>query len=378
MGSGKGGNITITDTTTISFNTNYQPGFISAQGGPTGAGGTITMPSVQNFYVPPSALLLVNAGAQSNVSVQDGTLVLNGQTCGQWKIGNGTGNVTWPLTYWDCVNPTNPTANPLDQIQQSVATTLVGTPRGPQMGTSIGNVKTNIFVFGSGSNWDIFYGGSYQGHSMSQSDGGYTFYYTYTPSGGGNAQTYVVSSVAENANQNVNGQEVYGPLSTLQMKENSAHELGHALDISTGLQLSGFYNSQINTDVTNLNNDNGNGGANPCSKNNSAPYDQVIDVSSGLAFCNPATGLLNNNNYNNLSNNAIATTSDGELFNTAYEMFAQSFSWALVLENLPPPWPWAGFYQTTADGLFANGYYSCAVSYANYTINGTADSCTVK
>lgn len=195
----------------------------------------------------------------------------------------------------------------------------------------------------------------------------------------GGVPTIATSSVFENGNTYVNGSIQYGAFTQLQLDENSAHELAHALDISLGNGLSSSYGgTPYNADQNFLNTNSIMGTSPlspPCSLTTTAPYNNVIDASSGLAICDATTGTLAAGSpYTENTNLGIAQTADSAVFISPKEIFAEAFAWAFVLNGLSPT-PWSSFYHPTADGLFANGYFNCAVVSANNSLNGTATNC---
>ncbi|MDR3613069.1 MAG: hypothetical protein P4L53_05865, partial [Candidatus Obscuribacterales bacterium] len=364
-GAGNGGTITVTNAVTVDASL-LRGGVLNATGGESGAGGKISIAKVQNYGFPPQILFLVNAGQSSPVTNPDGLLKLNEVTCGQWKIGLGNGNVNWPQAYWDCANPMlTPAQQPAnDKIPASVATTLVNPPiiNTAAIQTSLNASATNIFFFNAPGDWNSFFN-NFNGRQADPSDGGITISVASANS------TIVWSSVFNTSSAIV----AKKPLSTNQVTNNIAHELGHAVDASRSSSLSGAYAGDIGKDETNIQN----AGA-PCSTNNSKPFDNVVDNKTNAAMCDPATGMLvANTSYNGLNDLQIAQTSSIGVFgdpNKASETFAEAFAYAFKFKSLNP-FPWSDVFQTTAEGVFKNGYYACAVSRANNVLYNTAYSC---
>jgi hypothetical protein len=197
--------------------------------------------------------------------------------------------------------------------------------------------------------------------------------------------------------------------STLQLQENTAHELGHVLDLySAGHNTySTTYNTKYMTDdQTDLTNDTGTGlydkgGAknSPCTKTNGnqAPFDgqtgrtgSVYDDSTNTQVCNETSGAVTiqsppNTNLALAQDVSPGIIGSGTSYNPngapAYlEIFAEAFAWAVYTQGASNPFVYNAPYQEAADGLFANGYYACAVAYAqsaatNTTINPPTGHC---
>jgi hypothetical protein len=174
-------------------------------------------------------------------------------------------------------------------------------------------------------------------------------------------------------------------LTTNTMLETTAHELGHALDNwsspnNTGAD--GYWASNIGTyvdfDWDRLNLDQGAGtgpdqgaGTAPCSTTNTAPFDgqsgvagSVVNTTTNQPVCNEVTGVLSSGTGTN--NRTIAENASlGVLGASNSEIFAEAFGWAVYTSTLTNP-QYNSYYQKTADGLFANGYFGCAIAWAQY------------
>ncbi len=335
--------------------------------GSNGKGGQFTATFALSFDV--NSIVKVDAGSNAAVTVQDGMISLNGIPCGQWKAGTGTGNTSWPLSYWDCVNPTDPTLNPLDQAPISVAN-----------GTSLQNIKATygnnsvgLYVFNNQGDYQSFFA-----TTIGQDAAGYTGVFG-TPG-------HIYSSVWENVPA--------GTLTNDNLSEVTAHELGHAIGIIKGNPANdATYASSyverdfINLDYTVIGTSDGTSTRRPaCSSNASAPFDGVLDDGDNY-ICNPSTHVLASK-YTGMRNSKIAKTASLGGFDWYAgtegwrEIYPQAFAYeAYVGANITPP----NYYARTADGLWSNpapaAGFTCTIGWAaavvaNQTTPPTITGCT--
>jgi hypothetical protein len=149
-GNGGGGSITI-DVPSFALSQYYLSATAGPAAGGTGAGGTVTIPSaITTTALNINSVVIVDAGKAAPLATQDGTIALNGVTCGQWKIGVGAPNNAWPLTYWDCANPTAPTQN---ESNVGVKVSLLPAT----FKNTLGGQKVNLYVMNKASDFDLFF-----------------------------------------------------------------------------------------------------------------------------------------------------------------------------------------------------------------------------
>jgi hypothetical protein len=150
-GDGNGGNVTINSATPVDLS----GAFVNAPagGGGTGAGGHFTALKSSGaggtVTLNVNAVVQVEAGSASPVTVQDGTISLNGVSCGQWKAGTGNGNTTWPFSYWDCANSTPSSHDTL------VAPAVTGLPA--SFKTTLGAHNVATYILTNDANYNSFF-----------------------------------------------------------------------------------------------------------------------------------------------------------------------------------------------------------------------------
>lgn len=341
-GSGEGGSIAFTTGST--FNPTASNATLNARGGASGKGGTITLSHTANFDV--NQYLFVDSGSSAAVTVQSGTLVLNGITCGQWKTGNGS----WLEAYWSCANPTAPNVGDL-AIRDAA--------------DGLGAVKnlfdTNgvrLYVFLNGTDYNTFFTVT----SAAATDAGFTR----------NMGTKTYSAVFRN-----NG----AILPTNTLKEITVHELGHATSILNANEGSGtIYSTWAQHDFMNLDytavgtNDVTSTRRAPCSTNGTAPFDGLAADTNGQAICSGGTvtaAYIDSSTGLPYRNSKIAQLASAHFRwygSTARwrELYPQRFAYDGIGFGLSPfPYP-------MADGLFNKGWFSCAQTWAAARLNNTA------
>jgi hypothetical protein len=148
-GDGAGGTITFNSLSPVDFS----KATVTAKGSGTGAGGSFTGSTVQGAsgaFFKVNSVIKVDAGSGSDVGIQDGTISLNGVPCGQWKAGTGTGNTSWPQSYWDCANPTSP-----NEYEKAMAASTSVLPSA--FITTLGNKKVPLYIFNTNANFNSFF-----------------------------------------------------------------------------------------------------------------------------------------------------------------------------------------------------------------------------
>jgi hypothetical protein len=153
-------------------------------------------------------------------------------------------------------------------------------------------------------------------------------------------------------------------------------------------QSKSLHTSYMGYDQTDLTNDTGAGNADkggptntPCTANNGnkAPFDGQTGVAGSVyndltytQVCNESTGVVTINNPP-ATNLALAQmVSPGIIGSTPAEIFAEAFAWVVYTQAANSPLVYNAPYSEAADGLFANGYYACAVAYAMSQATNTA------
>lgn len=230
-GNGKGGKITVNSVVQTPVTAGAT---IEAVGKGNGEGGKVIMPFASTLagfdYL---AVIKVDGGPSALVTTPYGTMAIQGITCGQWKIGTGTGNTVWPFTYWNCVNPTAPMS--LESEAGNVADGLIN------LKTPLGQQKTAIFVMNDVTAYNTMWK-----DNQPVGSGGVT----YNSLLNGTLTTSVYVNVFLNG---VREGAVISPYSPLEFRAVVAHEFGHAVDINTGLLSFGAaYNSYVTRDLLNL------------------------------------------------------------------------------------------------------------------------------
>ncbi|MBA4077085.1 MAG: hypothetical protein C0508_18760, partial [Cyanobacteria bacterium PR.023] len=343
QGNGDGGEITISGGSPI----NFSAATIKAIAGPsgTGKGGRFVSSSAIGtanvFNVP--RIIKVDPGSQILSTEFAGSIKLNGITCQQWKSVNSP---SWLKTYWKCSDPTSYLG--LYYAPANFAEQMSPTLRG-QLGTS--NVW--LFAFASIADYSTFFGYPNTNDRKGNTD---------TYSGG---TPYIVSNIfppnpsAEN------------------LKEATAHELGHTLDNNAGV-LSGSteYEDSQYSDLFHLDHLSDSGGPNsprrdPCVANGitPAPFFGAVDEITGAAICQG--GILNAAYKTNgvaWTNSKIAFAAS-PLIGPRPELYAQQMALKLfVTGNLSQ----AQVLSKTVDILVGfNGYLPCTASWATLRATGS-------
>ena len=123
----------------------------------------------------------------------------------------------------------------------------------------------------------------------------------------------------------------------------------------------------------------------PCSANDTAPFDNVIDMRNDV--CDPLTHQLVDSSLKSLSNSAIAFILSGNIFEFQprtpqstfpdgywQEPYAGTFAFRVYARNLVD----IDTIWKTPSGLFKRGYFPCANAWADNLLGGssTAPGCT--
>ena len=411
QGSGSGGTITldVTGTTPLDLTEGQQ---IMAVGGDTGDGGQVILPNVAEFAFgevvdvdaddgdfaaninPRRAHVTVPGdGIHPDVTfqAQGGIFHYNNTVveCQQYKVIGGVNSQ--PAFFYDCADPLN--LSPLDSAPATwiANSALLGTNSTafnkifPTYTTPQGAIgsTTNLYIVQNIGEWATMrgLGANY-----------------FTAGAGANTRYH---PDANNPNINwfdIGIAEEYTPpydkgnplaISTLQITANTAHELGHVLDgpNHTYSAAGTFTGTYLNDDQNNLIADTGSGAQDkgalnqvPCTitPTDKAAFDgqtgaagSVMNDIAGAAICNEATGQLappSTGNTNLLVAQNAATGIYGAT-NPNSEIFAESFGWAVYGSTLSNP-QYGNYFQMTFDGMLTNGYYGCALAWANYALTG--------
>lgn len=331
-GSGTGGSIRMSNTNQM-IGIEYR---IEAKGGETGIGGDVLIANADLFDV--NDLVKVDAGSATSLSAFDGSVTLNQVECRQWKTG-----YSWPQTYWNCTDNNPP--NAAIQAPADVANTLPGSLK-----DALQNDHTVFYVFPTMAKYNNFFN-----RSEIADIGGITF--KIDP---GVSQYVSVLRRSTDVNNNT------VTFNVAQMKESAGHEIGHAVDFTLGQNnqsKSGTYDLYVRNDFVDLDYII----AGPietlalkrpaCSSNNTAPFDNVVDATTGALICDPITHELADSDFVGKSNSFILQTTQGNIFLDWTEVYTQSFAYEAHAFNSAP----SDFhpFTVTADGVFRNGFFLC-------------------
>ncbi|HNB24244.1 MAG TPA: hypothetical protein PKZ32_17625, partial [Candidatus Melainabacteria bacterium] len=346
-GSGKGGKIKITAPS--GFSVDLKNASISAKGGDNGEGGEVIVSGTAPFNV--NKVINVDGGNGIGTGDFDGSISLTGILCQQWKTG-----FAFPSEYWNCVNPGNP--SPSDKIPAQIASNL---PNG--IPTTIKNAQNvELYVMEDPSQFSVFFASSLDAHIA-----GYTFSFRNTD---GLYEQPFYTTIFENTTLTRSG---YVSVPDDWLKENTTHEMGHQLDVARGSESADAIFEQISADFLFLDTL---GNGQPCTIGVDAgqgPFVGVVDSLTGQPFCDNGQ-LVNPNNYSGLTNHEIAQKSSQNLNQVLLlgeiswaEPYAHAFAFQGFSKNIPFP---PGYYDPTAEGLFAKGYFTCTQSHVA-TLLGT-------
>lgn len=341
-----GGGIVRVETTNIS--TPAATARISAKGGTSGIGGTTILTKVGIFDV--NKVIVVDAGTSSGSTAFGGRITLNTKECVQHKTG-----FDWPKTYWNCVNPTAPTA--IDTGPANVASTMNGNKALFQAN----NVQ--IYVFADGTAYGQFF-------ATPPSPGGQTFRIVNNSS---NTLFVTVSEFGTNGVTNISYSEP-------QIREVAAHEFGHAVDIIRNLSSQqATFNRYTLRDLANLDYTSIQATKaaslpflrSPCSGTN-PPFAGITNLYTGNPVCvggvlNPAEWI--NPPYSNTQvlqrlESGLWTVPAGSppLFNEAHaQVFAFQTTGDLNARPMNDSW-----------STVSKGHFVCMKAWANAEIAGNA------
>lgn len=323
----------------------------------TGKGGKFTafyyeVPNSFEFRTP-STMFKVNGGDGLNVSGFDGSITLANIPCRQWKIGTGTGNASWPKTYWKCANPDTVTSDvytaPAD-FANGLNVTLKG-----QLGAN----NNELYVFLNQANFTAYLNLPITGSTVP-------------------AATRFYPNEADIIPENVLT-SIFKPTPTKeQLNELAAHEFGHNLDKNASEQsLNGNYTISRYRDFATLDyvvmgsseNDPANVPRDAC-VGATAPFKDAIDESDGTQICQ--SGVLASKFKPGgipMKNRKIAEIASPRLNpRDSKEFYAQSFAISVYAKNLTV----AQMLSTTADVVIGkNGYFACTTAWANNRATGS-------
>lgn len=356
-GTGSGGTVQIEVTSANSPKLDLTvPGtFINAYGGDDGIGGKFIAGNIGNFIVP--EVVVVQAGINRAVSDFDGSITLNLVLCQQWKTPYAP---SFPASYWNCSHPTAPDAD--DEIHIGQAAGLVGSLR-----TELKSPGTHLFVFADPMAYRRFFTETVQ--NLPDNALGFT-----TTNNG----PVIFVSAFRNA---VFGGS-YTAATPVELTEASSHELSHAIDFRKGFHstssswINFAKNDFLSLDYSVV----GTSAASstkrpPCSTNNSAPLDGVIDASTHGTFCDPLNPGQLKASYTvggvTPSNSKLLLNAEPDIFGTTnggfyFELYAQSGAYEYYSHLLPP----SLYLKPTSDGVFARGYFACVRSWSSAVLAG--------
>jgi hypothetical protein len=354
-GSSKGGSISITTPVILDAALDLtQNTSISATGAMNGPGGIVSIGFSLEFDV--NSVVKVSAGSGvTDLTTFDGSIELNKVTCQQWLTG-----YDWPTSYWNCANPASPT-----DTESTPASFANGLPDSLQA-----TLRTNdvvIYVHTNVSNYTSFFGKSIPSTVAGFTDtlGSPNFIYV--------ALIENVQAVAGNFTQDPD-----------QISETTAHEFGHALNISNSDQgASDAYNTSVQNDFLFLDytrvgsSDATSVRRSACSSNNTGALDGILDESTGQLFCDSSTHILeskyivNSVPFINSKILQLASVNSQIFLNLGgddawKELYAQTFAFHAYVANsgLSP----ANTLFPTANGVFGNGNinpFQCTLGWAD-------------
>jgi hypothetical protein len=402
-GTGNGGTITLDSTTTPIDLSSLTATAIFAQGGNNSMtnGGSIIITNVSHLD-PEQLQVVVNdepdgdsfsddiialrkaAAIHSNttptITAMGSKLTTNATAPGQCKQYMVTGGTNpQPYTFWDCSNGGTNATLPATYVATTTAipSTVLQSIFPSVSGQNAPESSTTLYVWVDPAAYNTAYG-------LTVIDALYA-----APNEGGQTDPVTGTTTKYQVNifeqSEINNTEV--ALTPFQIKENTAHELGHVWDNTNGNTFSATYNSSYSSyDQSDLTNDTGAGGADkgaatntPCTTNNKAPFDgqtgltgSVYNDVTNAQVCNESTGTATVT-YSPVTSLALAQkVSPGVIGSGQREIFAQAFAWVVFVQPQLMPYVYNTPYQEATDGLFENGYYACAVAYAQSKITGGA------
>jgi len=151
-GDGEGGHVTLNATLPVNIVTLSVDASAGSSG--TGQGGFATVSSATGnpgVGIRPNVIFNVNAGDLSPVTIQAGTVSLNGVSCIQWKTGTGTGSTSWPKAYWNCAH-----AVP-ESYETAVPNAVLGIP--VSFRNLLGTHEVPMYIFQFTTNFESFFKG---------------------------------------------------------------------------------------------------------------------------------------------------------------------------------------------------------------------------
>lgn len=347
-GNGNGGEIDLTGILTFQ-NENKQT--LRAVGHGEGEGGKL-----KAFYFTPfdiNYFINVDGGDSLAFPGKDGNLNLNLVECQQWRISN-----SFPKSYWNCAHPQSPETTdeaPIAEVNSLPSTVI----------SDLQQKDFKLYVTSDSTQYVTFFRVNFPINGVG--GGTYKLKYIYTA---------VFRQVID-----TNG--VPRSPDTNQIKETTAHEVGHAMDlIKSEKSADGAYNKFAQRDFYNLDylNDSATqGGAiprDPCiaSGTTPAPFAGVIDESTQQPFCDgngviaekyrPGGVLMRNSE---IIKTAIPHIMQGSLGNRR-ELFAQTFAYQGYASAISSQL----WFNYTSDGVFNNQHFLCTNSWATSVLNGSS------
>lgn len=326
---------------------------ISVNGSGTGLGGKFTA-NYSGFNFDVIKEINVNGGTGVVPGNFDGFIKLNGTKCQQILL-----QTQWPRGYWHC--PILDTQAPvaIDQVPFNFAN---GTALATQK-TVLSQKKTVIFVFEDPTASTSFFnlggtqveiaGATFKGI---EADNNLTLYVTVSkrvPKSGG--------TVA---------------LTEESLTEVTAHEFGHALDISsdrdshTGVYINRLYWDFATLDYTFLGVDRASSTPrHPCVGIN-APFAGVKD-SAGVAVCDNLGNLVNTA-YAGKVNSFIARDLTYIFGVDSAGYFVEPYAHAIAYRGYAIGLTPAQFFNKPADGIFVNNQFACIQGTASFILGGAS------
>lgn len=353
-GENEGGHLTISSNGTIDMSSiNSKNISMDVRGSDSGEGGTVEINDIGEFPAPNQQIKVSSGENVTDTDSFGGSVSLNFVTCQRTL----TGDSGFPAFYWNCVNPGAPVPG-VDDIPVTEAESYSGTLK-----SSLSSVNTNIYVM-----VDKYQAESFFAHALAPLAG-----YTFPDTRGGTDSTIADVLIFQNGDMPYYG---YTSFTEEWIKEVANHELGHALDLSAGVEsnvLNPDYNILYTHDTAYLDE-----AGPPCVEGGAGPFNGIIDFQTRDYFCsnsgeggelneeafytNPLTStLLSNSQIAAKSQPVLNVVSFAGVAATFTEIYAQTFAYQIYAQSLSFP---DEYIMTTADGLFAKGFYGCTQQFA--------------
>jgi len=361
-GTGQGGSITLAggsvDLTTSGIeliaghpngNTDTGPGGTITVTGTATVGVTAVNNNIEQLFQPWMGL------SATDTSNKGGIITMNTVTCQEYLVAPAT----WPHTYRNCANPGSPSST--DQLVMTDVENIAGS----KLNLSH---DEHLWVMTTLATFNTFY------NLTGMSAANVNFCSLTIPAKFVSPFTMdlyategcLISTTAPGTPsiQQATNNELY---------EIMSHELAHAYDIVNNFPSAATsYKTAYTDDMNHIN-----AAGAPCVAGGGGPFNGVIDNTTGTWFCGTdgTGGTINDPDhvYAGQPNATIASLSTGTLpinIETEpngttqgwYEPFAQAFAYQYYghsQQTFPPNPSTNPYSDTTADGLFNNGYYQC-------------------